>query len=135
MMCAVFFAQEKEQKMKKLTMKQQSKLTFKEGCENYLQDCNARNLREGTIKHYKESIKSIYRFINPNTPIATLNQQTMNSFIIDMKKNLDVKDITFYTYARDLKTIMRFFMKNNYMKTFDIKLIKADSQFIICYHG
>lgn len=31
--------------------------TFAQGCEEYLDNCCARNLRDGTIKHYKESIQ------------------------------------------------------------------------------
>ena len=119
--------------MKKLTMKPTKNLTFKEGCENYLQYCKARNLREGTIKHYKESINSISRFIDPNTPIQSFNQQTIDQFIIDIKKQLNIKDTTLYTYARDLKTLMRFFISNNYMKKCDIKLIKVSKEPIECY--
>ena len=41
--------------MKKLTMKKETNLTFEEGCEEYLLYCKARNLRDGTIKHYKDN--------------------------------------------------------------------------------
>ncbi len=110
--------------MKKLTMKKETNLTFEEGCEEYLLYCKARNLRDGTIKHYKESMKSIYRFIVPNIipPISSFNQETMDNFILDMKETLQVKDTTIFTYARALKTLMRIFMKNAYMKKFDIAL-------------
>ena len=54
-------------KLKLYTLfKKETNLTFEEGCEEYLLYCKARNLRDGTIKHYKESMKSIYRFIVPN---------------------------------------------------------------------
>lgn len=35
--------------MQKLKMKATNALTFKEGCEKYLEYCRQRNLREGTI--------------------------------------------------------------------------------------
>lgn len=119
--------------MKKLKMKTKTNLTFKEGCEEYLDYCKARNLRDGTIKHYKESIKSIYRFIEPSTPIESLNGDTMNNFIIDMKDKLNIKDTTLYTYSRDLKTLMRFFMKQEYLPYFDIHTISSNKEPTECY--
>lgn len=41
--------------MKKIKMVQKTGLTFKDGCEKHLDDCRQRNLREGTIGHYKQS--------------------------------------------------------------------------------
>lgn len=40
--------------MKKLKMTV-GKLTFEEGCNKYLEYCRQRNLREGTIRHYRQS--------------------------------------------------------------------------------
>lgn len=119
--------------MRKLTMNKQRKITFQEGCENYIQYCKARNLRDGTIKHYRESIHVIYKFIDPATLIETFNQQTIDTFVIDVKHYSKIKDTTLYTYTRDLKTLMRFFMKNDYMKVCDLKLIKASKEPIECY--
>lgn len=118
--------------MKKLTMKK-SNLTFEEGCEKYLNYCHARNLREGTIKHYKESMTSIYRFIDPKTPLSSIDTATIDDFILAMKTTLIIKDTTLYTYSRDLKTILRYFMKQGYIKQFSINLIHADKEPIECY--
>ena len=40
--------------MKKLKITTQ-KLTFEEGCNKYLEYCRQRNLRQGTINHYRQS--------------------------------------------------------------------------------
>ena len=48
--------------------------TFREGFEEYILDCKARNLREGTINHYQEFI---YKRITPDTLISSMCQQTM----------------------------------------------------------
>lgn len=37
--------------MKKLRLERTNNVTFREGCERYLDDCRVRNLREGTIGH------------------------------------------------------------------------------------
>ena len=36
-----------------------AELTMKEGCELYLIDCKTRNLREGTVNHYRQSYDTI----------------------------------------------------------------------------
>lgn len=41
--------------MKKIKMSRGTTLTFEEGCNKYLVYCGQRNLRQGTINHYKQS--------------------------------------------------------------------------------
>ncbi len=50
---------------KRLTMKVQTKMTLAEGVEEFILNCEARNLRPGTIKHYKDSVKQIYKVVPP----------------------------------------------------------------------
>ncbi len=45
--------------MKKLKMTV-GKLTFEEGCNKYLEYCRQRNLRDGTIRHYRQSYLHFY---------------------------------------------------------------------------
>ena len=35
-------------------------LTFEEGCNKYLENCRQRNLRDGTINHYRQSYTNTY---------------------------------------------------------------------------
>lgn len=120
-------------KMRKLRLVSRQELTFEDGIEEYLAGCKARNLREGTIKHYKDSIKTLYRFIPPSTTIKSMGRDTVNKFIIDCKDTLDVNDVTLHTYARDLKTFMYYFMRSDYMETFKITLPKVDKKAIETY--
>ena len=63
--------------MKKIRMCFPNEKTFREGFEEYILDCKARNLRDGTINHYQESIKQIYKRITPDALISSMCQQTM----------------------------------------------------------
>jgi len=45
--------------MRKLRMLPLNSITFEEGCNKYLEDCRQRNLREGTINHYKQSYNQV----------------------------------------------------------------------------
>ncbi|ELC8424648.1 tyrosine-type recombinase/integrase [Clostridium perfringens] len=118
---------------KKLTCQLEINTTFKEGFEEYLNDCKQRNLRENTLRHYRESYKSITRILDENMPIADMNKNTVGEFIVECKENYDIGDQTLYTYARDLKTLMYFFMRMEYIPTFRIKLPKVDKKAIEPY--
>jgi hypothetical protein len=66
-----FYAPKGEKLMKKrMRMTMKIEKTFKDGCEDYLLDCKARNLREGTLKHYSDTMKQLYKYIPADTPIA-----------------------------------------------------------------
>ena len=112
--------------MKKMRMCFPREKTFEDGFKEYILDCKARNLRDGTIIHYQESIKQIYKRIPPDTPISSMNKQTMADFYIALREDPDLNEVTMGTYARDLKTLMRFFMKCQYIPHFEIQLPKAD---------
>ena len=97
--------------MKKIRMCFPNEKTFREGFEEYILDCKARNLRDGTINHYQESIKQIYKRITPDTLISSMCQQTMANFYISLRDDPSLNEVSMGTYARDLKTLMRFFIR------------------------
>ena len=119
--------------MKKMRMCFPNEKTFADGFAEYILDCKARNLRDGTIHHYQESIKQIYKRIPPHTPISSLNSQTMIDFYIALRDDPNLNEVSMGTYARDLKTLMRFFMKCQYIPHFEIQLPKADKAPIQTY--
>ncbi len=91
--------------MKKMKMNVLNRITFEQGCDAYISNCKARNLRNGTIKHYHDSIKQILKYINSDMYIETMNKNTFNNFCIDLRENDDLNDMSLYTYSRDLKTL------------------------------
>lgn len=107
--------------------------TFEEGFAEYILDCKARNLREGTIAHYQSSIPQIYRRIPADTLISSMNEKTMPKFIVALRDDPKLNEVSMGTYARDLKTLMRFFMKCEYLPHFEIKIPKADKYPIETY--
>ena len=52
--------------MKKLKMAANQAMTVEEGCNKHLQYCRHRNLREGTIDHYRQSYTQFYKFFDRN---------------------------------------------------------------------
>ena len=55
--------------MKKLRMSKNTSITFEEGCNLYLDDCRQRNLRDGTINHYRQSFLKFYKYFDKNMPV------------------------------------------------------------------
>ena len=100
--------------MAKIKMMLENELTFADGCEEYLADCKARNLRDGTIKHYRDTIKQIKKYIGEDILIKDITKDTINDFIIELRENPLLNDQSLYTYARDLKTLLYFFMEKEY---------------------
>ena len=65
--------------MRKLRMLPLNSITFEEGCNKYFDNCRQRNLREGTINHYKQSYNQFYKFIDPDMPIEEFDLDLYNS--------------------------------------------------------
>lgn len=119
--------------MLKIQMKELGKITFDEGYDQFIYYCKSRNLRKQTIIFYDNSMRTIYKFIEPKTPIKDITEGTVSAFIMFCKNELDVKDITINTYLRAFKTILYYFMQLGYMKEFKISLIKVDKEIIQTY--
>ena len=66
--------------MQKLKMKATKTLTFKEGCDRYLEYCRQRNLREGTINHYRQSYVQFFKFFEPDTPIEEIDENAYKRY-------------------------------------------------------
>lgn len=96
--------------------------TFEEGFQKFILDCKSRNLRQGTIIHYEVAIKQIYKRVPADTPTSELSEKTMPEFIIALREAPNINDVSLGTYARDLKTILRFFMRREYLVFYDFGL-------------
>lgn len=119
--------------MQKIKMAIANDITFSEGCDEYILDCKARNLRDGTLRHYTDSSKQIMKYIGADTRVADIDKETIEDFIIQLRENPLLNDMSLYTYARDFKTLMYFFMKKEYIPDFKIKIPKVDKQPIETY--
>lgn len=108
-------------------------ITLDRGYDEFIMHCRAKNLRETTIKSYDGRMKTIYKFIEPKTPIGDITQDTVDRFVIGCKTKLKIREITINSYLRSLKTILYYFMKMGYMKSFHIELIKYDEPIVETY--
>ena len=62
--------------MKRLKMATKGGLTLEEGCNKYLDNCRQRNLREGTIKHYRQSYIQFYKYFGKDLQLSDISAST-----------------------------------------------------------
>ena len=107
--------------------------TFEQGCEDYIVDCKARNLREGTIKHYRDAFKQIFKYLDKDILIEDMTKEVFADFMLALRENKAVNEMSIYTYSRDLKTVMYFFMEQGWLERYKKKKKKTDKQPIETY--
>lgn len=119
--------------MKKMKMKISNDLTFEQGVEEYIRNCKTRNLRQGTIKHYREASQQLYKYIGADTLIQDMSKKTVEDMILQIQAKDNINSASLNTYVRDLKTFMYYFMKKEYLSNFTIESTKVDKQPIETY--
>ena len=113
-------------------MKTTKTLTFEEGCNKYLEYCRQRNLRQGTINHYKQSYTQFYKFFDPETPIEEIDEDAYKRYVLHLKSTLN-NDVSINSYLRDFITTLHFLMNEGYIPYFKMQSIKVDKNPIETY--
>ncbi len=118
--------------MRKLQMQTTNSITFEEGCNKYLDNCRQRNLRQGTINHYKQSYTQFYKYFEPEIPIEQINEKAYNNYVLYLRRTLH-NDVSINSYLRDLITTLHFLMKEGYVAPFKMQAIKVDKSNVETY--
>lgn len=118
--------------MRKLQMQTTNSITFEEGCNKYLDNCRQRNLRQGTINHYKQSYTQFYKFFEPEIPIEQINEKAYNNYVLYLRRTLH-NDVSINSYLRDLITTLHFLMNEGYVAPFKMQAIKVDKSNVETY--
>ena len=98
-------------------------LTFEEGCNNHLENCTQRNLREGTINHYKQRYKEFYKFFKPDMPMEKIDSEIYKNFVLYLMAEIH-NDVSINSYLRDRITTHHFFMNKGWLPHFKIQAKK-----------
>ncbi len=118
--------------MRKLQLSKNKTITFEQGCNMYLDNCRQRNLREGTINHYRQSYTQFYKYFNPQMPITDMTQDVYNQFVIHLRETLH-NDVSINAYLRDLITTLHFLMNEGYLDYYKMQAIKVDKTNVKTY--
>ena len=118
--------------MKKIKMATKTMVTFEEGCNLYLDNCRQRNLRQGTINHYKQSYTQFYKYFNPKMPVEEMTKTKYNDYVAHLMKTLN-NDVSVNAYLRDMITTLHFLMNEGYLERFKMQAIKVDKTAVETY--
>jgi len=118
--------------MRRLSMEIAKTITFQEGCDKYLDNCKQRNLREGTLNHYRQSYTQFYKYFDPQMPITDMNSKMYNEYVVHLRDTLS-NDRSINSYLRDLITTLHFLMSEGYLTPFKMQSIKVDQSHIDTY--
>ena len=119
--------------MKKLKMKASKSITFEEGCNKYLEYCRQRNLRQGTINHYRQSYVQFFKFFEPDTPIEEIDEDAYKRYVLHLRSTLN-NDVSINSYLRDFITTMHYLMNEGYIQSYKMQAIKVDKSHIETYN-
>ncbi len=119
--------------MKKLKMNATKGLTFEEGCNKYLEYCRQRNLRQGTINHYRQSYVQFFKFFEPDTLIEEIDEDAYKRYVLHLRSTLN-NDVSINSYLRDFITTMHYLMNEGYIQSFKMQSIKVDKNHIETYN-
>lgn len=116
----------------KIKMNKFTELTLRDGCNKYIDNCKQRNLREHTIKHYRQSYQKLFTFFDEDMPLNDFTKESYNEYVIFLKDTL-TNDISINAYLRDLITTIHFLQREGYVDQFKMQSIKADKHTIETY--
>ena len=119
--------------MKKLKMAKHNSITFEEGCNKYLEYCRQRNLRQGTINHYRQSYVQFFKFFEPDTPIEEIDEDAYKRYVLHLRSTLN-NDVSINSYLRDFITTMHYLMNEGYIQSYKMQAIKVDKSHIETYN-
>jgi integrase/recombinase XerD len=118
--------------MKRMRMLEANSLTFEEGCNKSLENCRARNLREGTINHYKQSYVQFAKFFDMQMPVSEMDAQLYQKYVIFLRETLH-NDVSINSYLRDFITTRHSLMNEGYLPYFKMQAIKVDRSGVETY--
>ena len=118
--------------MKKLKMVSGGSITLEEGCNKYLDNCRARNLREGTINHYRQTYVQFKKFFDMQMLVSDIDESVYQRYVVFLRETLQ-NDVSINAYLRDFITTMHFLMREGYLEPFRMQAIKVDKSGVETY--
>jgi integrase/recombinase XerD len=111
-----------------LKMKRNVSMTVQDGFERFIRIKKANNVSKETIIYYDRGFKYFSEFFDVSQNCDTITPDTYYDYIEHLHKTRTVNSITLNTYLGALRTLFYFFMEEEYMKRFSIKLLKKEKK-------
>ena len=118
--------------MRKLTLSRTDGITFEEGCNKYLDNCRQRNLRAGTLGHYRQTYTQLFKYFDPDMPVSQFDKAMYDDYVRHLQSILH-NDVSINSYLRDVITTFHFLMEEGYVNQFKMTSIKVDKTAVQTY--
>ena len=111
-----------------ITMQKSTNLSIDEAFSNFIKKSKIRNLSDKTLNTYHNHYKVFSELIDNTTPIADVTSDTLDDFIVYLREQRKVNDVTVNTYLRTLRAFLYYCMDCGYLKAFKIKMPKVEKK-------
>lgn len=98
--------------------------SVKELFKDFIKHCEVKNLSSSTLKYYNECWTEFRKFYTGED----INEATINEYILYLRSNPNLNNVSINTRLRGLRTIIYYFIKLGYLDSFKIILPKAEKQ-------
>lgn len=111
--------------MKKINMSKCTNLIIEDAFESYIRKCTVRNLSDKTIVSYKQICAKFFDFYGKRKYVSTIKEDTSDDYILWLREEVKVSDVTVNTYLRTLRAFLYYCM-DLYLDEFKIQLCKTE---------
>lgn len=78
------------------------------------------------LRRQQKPMNGITRFISKDIPIEKVDENTIDDYIMHLKNNSGIKDITINSYLRSIRALFEYFIEQGYIEKFTIHMLKVD---------
>lgn len=102
-------------------------VTAQEAFKQFIISCKAKNLSKATIHGYETKCRAFVDYI-AGTQLCDVNSFLIDNFIISLQNSSNAGSITIATYMRHIRAYMYYCMQLGYVRTFKIKIPRAEKK-------
>jgi len=97
--------------------------------QRFMQEKQAMNVSEATIRYYNKCFQYFTRFFGENKSCTELNENVGIDYILSLRKmNPNISDITINNYLRGLRAILYYFMEKGFCQSFKVSMVRAEKK-------
>lgn len=115
--------------MKRMSLqKSTTTKSIDDGFKEFYRFCRVKNLADQTLDYYEVVIDNFGKFLPLNNQISSITSKTIEEYILHLRENTNLNDISINTRLKGLRVILYYFMELGYMEEFKIKTPKAEKK-------
>ncbi len=114
--------------MMKIVMHNDGQATLKEVYERFIASRRAINVSTETISYYGYCYKFFTEFVGEDILANDIDSDLINRYVSHLLEKDSICDITVNSYLRGIRVILNYGMKEDYIKPFQIKLLKVEKK-------